>query len=63
MGLSQVAAVLTCRKDEANKVLVVVNASFGAIVGTGLVFIGVPNALLLWGVLAGRLRSSPMSAR
>lgn len=35
-----------------------VNASFGAIVGTGLFFIGVPNALL-WGVLAGMLRFLP----
>jgi len=35
-----------------------VNASFGGIVGTGLFFIGVPNALL-WGVLAGMLRFLP----
>jgi predicted PurR-regulated permease PerM len=35
-----------------------VNAGYGAIVGTGLYFIGIPNAWL-WGLLAGVLRFLP----
>ncbi len=44
----------------------VINACFGAVIGLGLYFIGIPNSML-WGVVAGLLRflpyiGSPLSA-
>jgi predicted PurR-regulated permease PerM len=63
-GLTRIHVTKQVFTDAANRVvrylwlLSSVNMSFGALFGTALYFLGVPNALL-WGVLAGLLRFIP----
>jgi predicted PurR-regulated permease PerM len=64
VGLGQINIMTQALDDAAQRVSryllmqFLVNASFGALFGTGLYFIGVPNAAL-WGALAGFLRIVP----
>ena len=64
VGLGQINIMTQALDDAAQRVSryllmqFLVNAGFGALFGTGLYFIGVPNAAL-WGVLAGLLRIVP----
>ncbi len=64
VGLGQINIMTQALDDAAQRVSTyllmqfLVNAGFGALFGTGLYFIGVPNAAL-WGVLAGLLRIVP----
>jgi predicted PurR-regulated permease PerM len=64
VGLGQISIMTQALDDAAQRVSryllmqFLVNAGFGALFGTGLYFIGVPNAAL-WGVLAGLLRIVP----
>jgi len=64
VGLGQLSIMTQALDDAAQRVSrylliqFLVNAGFGALFGTGLYFIGVPNAAL-WGVLAGLLRIVP----
>jgi predicted PurR-regulated permease PerM len=64
VGLGQLNIMTQALDDAAQRVSryllmqFLVNASFGALFGTGLFFIGVPNPAL-WGVLAGLLRVVP----
>ncbi len=64
VGLGQMNMMTQALDDAAHRVSryllmqFLVNAGFGALFGTGLYFIGVPNPLL-WGVLAGILRIVP----
>jgi predicted PurR-regulated permease PerM len=61
VGLGQINIMTQALDDAAQRVSryllmqFLVNAGFGALFGTGLYFIGVPNAAL-WGVLAALLR-------
>jgi predicted PurR-regulated permease PerM len=63
-GLSQLNLMTQALDDAAGRVSryillqFLVNASFGALFGIGLYFIGVPNPVL-WGVVAGILRIVP----
>ena len=63
-GQSQIHLITNALDDAAQRVSrylflqLLVNCAFGAIVGTGLFVIGIPNALL-WGVLGGILRFVP----
>jgi predicted PurR-regulated permease PerM len=64
VGLGQINMMTQALDDAAQRVSryllmqFLVNAGFGALFGTGLYFIGVPNPAL-WGVLAGLLRIVP----
>jgi len=64
VGLGQISIMTQALDDAAQRVSryllmqFLVNAGFGALFGTGLYFIGVPNAAL-WGVLAALLRIVP----
>ncbi|HUG67375.1 MAG TPA: AI-2E family transporter, partial [Pirellulaceae bacterium] len=64
MGKGHVTLTTQMLEDANSRVsrylsmLFVVNATFGISVGTGLYFIGVPNAIL-WGILAAALRFIP----
>ena len=64
VGLGQINIMTQALDDAAQRVSryllmqFLVNAGFGALFGTGLYFIGVPNPAL-WGVLAGLLRIVP----
>ena len=64
VGLGQISIMTQALDDAAQRVSryllmqFLVNACFGALFGTGLYFIGVPNPAL-WGVLAGLLRIVP----
>ncbi|HLW83405.1 MAG TPA: AI-2E family transporter [Candidatus Acidoferrales bacterium] len=63
-GLTRIHVTKQVFTDATNRIvrylwlLSSVNMSFGALFGTALYFLGVPNALL-WGVLAGLLRFIP----
>lgn len=63
-GLTRIHVTKQVFTDATNRVvrylwlLSSINMSFGALFGTALYFLGVPNALL-WGVLAGLLRFIP----
>jgi predicted PurR-regulated permease PerM len=63
-GLGQINIMTQALDDAAHRVSryllmqFLVNSGFGALIGAGLYFIGVPNAAL-WGVLAGLLRIVP----
>jgi predicted PurR-regulated permease PerM len=43
------------RASAAIALQLVINAGFGAVIGLGLYFIGIPNSML-WGVVAALLR-------
>jgi predicted PurR-regulated permease PerM len=64
VGLGQINIMTQALDDAARRVSryllmqLVINACFGALFGTGLYFLGVPNPAL-WGVLAALLRTVP----